>query len=206
MANYRTQDSLKDDYLRDLFAPLPREKKQLLCLNMLRYPATAISLTMAEVKDYEQRRRHGDHFITPVQQSRIQHEDFQMHPARPLLCASPVLIRGNDIRHHADTVSQVDARTLITDSSPQFVLAHRPRMPTRDDEPGDPEGRILQSSAGRFQRLGQATDILDQSDNVANISPIRLPPPFSMGMRVVSDKHTMPTVSARYRMEKAKKS
>lgn len=173
---------------------------------MLRYPATAIALTMAEVKDYEQRRQLGDHFITPVQQSRIQHGDSPAHPARPVLCASPVLIRGDDIRHHADAVSQVDPRTLLTDSSPQFVLAHRPRMPTRHDEPGDPEARVLQSSAGRFQRLGLATDILDQSDNVANISPMRLPPPFSMGMRVVSDKHTMPTVSARYQMEKATKS
>lgn len=173
---------------------------------MLRYPATAIALTMAEVKDYEQRRQLGDHFITPVQQSRIQHGDCPTHPARPVLCASPVLIRGDDIRHHADTVSQVDPRTLITDSSPQFVLAHRPRMPTRHDEPGDPEARVLQSSAGRGQRLGLATDILDQSDNVANISPMRLPPPFSMGMRVVSDKHTMPTVSARYQTEKATKS
>ncbi|ETS79177.1 hypothetical protein PFICI_09030 [Pestalotiopsis fici W106-1] len=161
---------------------------------MLRYPATTISLTIAEVKEYERGRRTNDHL---AQASEIQHEVLPKHSIRPAICSSPEQIREIGRRHHSDRSKRekpIATSSVANDLSQQCVLAHRQRMPTRDDESGELEAQSLYSSASTPQRAALAADVPDRSLNVAQMLSMRLPPPFSMGNRVVSDEHATPSM------------
>ncbi|KAF7519782.1 hypothetical protein G7054_g12995 [Neopestalotiopsis clavispora] len=162
---------------------------------MLRFPATTISLTIAEVKEHERAHRTDGHL---AQSSEIHHEIFPKQTVRPVICSSPDLIYDDDRRNHSDGAKRADASVTSSVNTDllQGVLVHRPRRASRDGDSGELEAQSLYSSASASRTAGLTTDIPDRSHNIAQMLSMRLPPPFSMGTRVVSNEHVMP--STRY--------
>jgi hypothetical protein len=158
---------------------------------MLRYPATTLSLTMTEVKQYNRRRR--------FKQYHEMGEARGPKPPRPVFAASgPPLATEPAGRNEESRECKIEGSEdtiMIPDdmSTPKYLLASRPRRPPKSNElersnPSTP-------TALDGSHSSEADSIHEHGEPSASYAT-RLPPPFSESIRLVSDEHSMPSVGS----------
>ncbi|KAH9893741.1 hypothetical protein F4778DRAFT_293983 [Xylariomycetidae sp. FL2044] len=152
---------------------------------MMRLPATTISLTIAEVNEFERHSRFKKYLA----------RDFQAQlPFRPR-AQDPSTSRSKDHQHiekqTPESGSEAETKTERKESpKPSEGSAQQPQ---NSNDSGGSSSQTLstytESSPSSSSMIPQM--ILQRIHE--NPSPIALPPPFSTEGRVVSDTHSLPS-------------
>jgi hypothetical protein len=149
---------------------------------MLRLGPTTITLTMTEVKDFEQRRR----FVRYLEREETLEEKYQVW-ARP---TSPN-VQEAEAHHQAEASNSTSSLETIPlhlheKSSPNRSRCSSPNV-FQDDNLVRHSSISTPNSA-----MSSTRALLLASHPAAPRAP--LPPPFSAGVRVVSDSQALPSV------------
>lgn len=165
-------------------------------LKMLRYPATTITLTMAEVKVFEQRQRFKQYLAREAGHTRkLQQADSRVQ-IQPIINTSAEELGSANVpralQHATMDAGSEDTVLTPAERSPKRQLALQPRRAPKVDGPNEIS---LQSPPYTSQSATSNSDAPIQMSIAVQSPEVRLPPPFSMSTRTASDERITPSVS-----------
>jgi hypothetical protein len=153
---------------------------------MMRLPTTTICLTMGEIKEFERHRRFRNYLAKEGAKSRSSSQvplatsigGWSMEDAslEPLL---------------ADEVIKDQDKTVAEEETILGLSCLRPRLSSKDVRPEDISSH---GSSSPTQSLKSSSGSYTPAAWAPHQTP--LPPPFSQGVRIVSDRHSLPSVGS----------
>ncbi|RYP08087.1 hypothetical protein DL764_002127 [Monosporascus ibericus] len=155
---------------------------------MLRLPSTTLSLTMAEVKEFEARRRFKKYLS--------KNETFTTHLLLPPKIADFVNRDTFPDSEQLQTAELPSSEPLPLEVSSALDGKEWPKLPSNpaagESSTGSSGKSSSQSNSNSTKTLGSGSSALQLSSAVGR-PPAALPPPFSMDMLTVSHMRTLPS-------------
>ncbi|KAK9779316.1 hypothetical protein SCAR479_03798 [Seiridium cardinale] len=161
---------------------------------MLRYPATTISLTMAEVLEFERHHRLKRYLAQEAERVRSLQEAAAALQEQPVVYpAAERTSKGDELVGNDNaTINVVGSEDIVLPSaevSPRMLRALQSQLQARVD---GQEELVSQSPPHRSQRTASSSGASQHSPVTATATVVTLPPPFSAGARIVSDEYSLP--------------